>query len=102
MKRKKKLKTVVAMVFYFFTLTTYGQHNISNGYWVVDQGVKTCSIVLDLSLTQDQLMRFSRQAAGITSFKSLANAEVIGQNYFSIVIERSATPNLYNETHKIR
>lgn len=92
MKTKKNVIEVVASGLLLFTLTTYGQNNSSDVYWHIDPGVKSCSMVIDPSLTQDQWKRFTRQVGEISSLKSMAPATTVGKKHFIISIERSATP----------
>jgi hypothetical protein len=92
MKSKTRILAMIVSVMFFFTYTTYGQHNSSDVYWHVDPSVKTCSMVIDPSLTQGQWKRYTRQVGEIASFKSMASAETIGKKHFSIAIEYSMTP----------
>lgn len=92
MKSKKNLLAAVASGMFFITFATYGQGNNSDVYWHIDPNVKTCSMVIDPSLTQDQWKRYTRQVGEISDFKSLASAGTIGKKHFSIAIEYSVTP----------
>jgi hypothetical protein len=92
MKTRKCFIEAIAFGLLFFTLTTYGQNNGSDVYWHIDPGVKSCSMVIDPSLTQDQWKRFTRQVGEISSLKSLSPAETIGKMHFVFSIERSSTP----------
>ncbi|MBG0860929.1 MAG: hypothetical protein IQL11_15625 [Bacteroidales bacterium] len=92
MKSKKCFIEVVALGLFLLTLTTYGQNNSSDVYWHTDASVKTCSMVIDPSLTQDQWKRFTRQVGEITSLKSMSPAVTIGKKHFVITIEESSTP----------
>jgi hypothetical protein len=92
MKSKKFILAVVTSGMSLFTWTTYGQNNGGDVYWHIDASVKTCSMVIDPSLTQDQWKRYSRQLGGMSSFKSMASAETIGKKHFGITLEYSVTP----------
>ena len=92
MKIKNFILAVVTSGMSFFTYATYGQHNGGDVYWHLDPGVKTCSMVIDPSLTQDQWKRYTMQLGEISSFKSMASAETIGKKHFSIAIDYSVTP----------
>jgi len=92
MKSKNFILAVVASGMSFFTYATYGQHNGGDVYWHIDASVKTCSMVIDPSLTQDQWKRYTTQVGEISSFKSMASAETIEKGHFSIALEYSVTP----------
>ncbi len=92
MKSKNLILAAVASGMSFFTITMYGQSNGADVYWHTDASVKTCSMVIDPSLTQDQWKRYTRQLGEIASFKSMASAETIGKKHFSIAVEYSVTP----------
>ena len=80
-------------LFVFFTWdAAEGQGGSGNVYWHIDPGVKTCSMVIDPSLTQDQWHRYTRQVGGIASFKSLASAATIGKKHVAIALDYSITP----------
>ena len=51
----------VALLLLLFARPAYSQGN-SDVYWHTDPGVKTCSMVIDPSLTQDQWHTFVEQA----------------------------------------
>ena len=61
-------------------------------YWHIDPGVKTCSMVIDPSLTQDQWHRFVQQAGALVELKPLASAEPLGQRKFALGIVYTSTP----------
>ena len=61
-------------------------------YWHIDPGVKTCSMVIDPSLSQDQWHTFVGQAGALVDFKSLASAEPLGQRQFAFGIVYTSTP----------
>jgi hypothetical protein len=70
----------------------HSQGGGSNVYWHIDPNVKTCSMVIDPSLTQAQWETFVRQAGAIITFKSLAPAEPRGKWAFSLGIDYSISP----------
>jgi len=91
--RSKPIKgTVISSVLFLFVSVSHAQHQDSNVYWHIDPNVKTCSMVIDPSLTQDQWHRFTEQAGAIVSFKSLASAKTLGKMNFNIAIDKSSTP----------
>lgn len=92
MKSKNFILAVIASGMSFFVCTTYGQNNGGDVYWHIDASVKTCSMVIDPSLTQEQWKRYTMQIGEISSFKSMASAETIGKKHFSIALEYSVTP----------
>jgi hypothetical protein len=61
-------------------------------YWHIDPNVKTCSMVIDPSLTQGQWHTFTKQASAIISFKSLAPAHSLGRMNFEFAIDNANTP----------
>jgi hypothetical protein len=61
-------------------------------YWHISPGVKTCSMVIDPSLTQGQWHTFVRQAGALIDFKSLAPASPLGKNRFNLGVVYSLTP----------
>jgi hypothetical protein len=61
-------------------------------YWHIDPSVKTCSMVIDPSLTQAQWRTFTRQAGNILGYRSLAPAEPLGRGNFEVGIDYSITP----------
>ena len=91
---KNKLRTGMAnaLILSAFVTTSYAQGNGSDVYWHIDPGVKSCSMVIDPSLTQAQWKTFVKQVGAITTFKSLASAETLGKMNFSVGIDKSYTP----------
>ncbi len=92
MKSKKFILAMVASGVSFLTCATNGQNNSSDVYWHIDPSVKSCSMVIDPSLTQDQWKRYTLQVGEISSFKSMASAEPINKGQFSFDIVYSVTP----------
>ncbi len=68
------------------------QSNDSGVYWHIDPSVKTCSMVIDPSLTQAQWHTFNRQVGAISSFKSMAPAKTLGKMNFRVAIDYGSTP----------
>lgn len=64
----------------------------SDVYWHLDSSVKTCSMVIDPSLTQAQWHTFTRQAGDMISLKSLSSAEPLGARNFAFDIDYAITP----------
>lgn len=61
-------------------------------YWRLDPSVKSCSMVIDPSLTQAQWHEFTREVGALSSFKSLAPAQTLGTLKFQIGINYESTP----------
>lgn len=61
-------------------------------YWRIDPSVKTCSMVIDPSLTQSQWHKFAKEAGAILSLKSLASAQALGKGNFILGATSSSTP----------
>jgi hypothetical protein len=91
---KNKVRFIAAAVtgMFFQTISMYGQQNGSDVYWHIDPGIKTCSMIIDPSLTQDQWNTYTRQVGEISTFKSMASAETIGKKHFSFGLEYAITP----------
>lgn len=68
------------------------QNGGSDVYWRIDPRVKTCSMVIDPSLTQDQWHTFAKQVGAISSFKSLASAKTLGTLNFHVAIDYGSSP----------
>lgn len=91
------MKTVkfvcIAVAFAAVAVTTSNaQATGSDVYWRIDPSVKSCSMIIDPSLTQVQWKTFVKQVGAITSFKSLASAEPLGAMKFSVGLDRSSSP----------
>jgi len=70
---------------------SHAQGNGNEVYWHIDPGVKSCSMVIDPSLTQDQWHRFTREVGAISSFKSLASAKTLGKFSFQVAVDYAST-----------
>jgi hypothetical protein len=81
-----------ALVMFTFASAAYAQGNGGDVYWRTDPNVKTCSMVIDPSLTQAQWKTFIQQAAPILSYKSLASAEPLGTMNFNIAVDQGKSP----------
>jgi len=92
MKNKLINATANACIIFVFVSTSYAQGNGSDVYWHIDPSVKSCSMVIDPSLTQAQWKTFVKQVGAITAYKSLASAEPLGTMNFSIGINYSSSP----------
>ena len=82
------------MLLLLFTSMAFGQGNGNgnNVYWHTSPNVKTCSMVIDSSLTQGQWHRFIKQSSSILSFRSLASAKTLGKMKFHFAIDDARTP----------
>jgi hypothetical protein len=91
--RSKRLNgTVTSLVLFLFVSVSHAQNDGSDVYWHIDPNVKTCSMVIDASLSQAQWHKFTKQAGAILSFKSLAPAKTLGKMNFKIAIDYASTP----------
>ncbi len=84
--------TVTSLILFLSVSTSRAQTGGSDIYWHIDRSVKTCSMVIDPSLTQDQWHRFTKQIGAISSFKSLASAKTLGKMNFRVGIDYGSTP----------
>lgn len=64
----------------------------SDVYWRIDPSVKSCSMVIDPTLTQSQWHTFVQQAGVLSSFKSLSSAQTLGTMNFLVAIDYASTP----------
>jgi hypothetical protein len=87
-----RISTPALGLLLLLTRPAYSQGNDGGVYWHTDPGVKTCSMVIDPSLTQSQWETFVRQAGAMVDFKSLAPAEPLGRHRFSLGVNYSVTP----------
>ena len=92
MRNKRLIGIVNTFVLFLFVSVSYAQSDGNDVYWHIDPRVKTCSMVIDPSLTQAQWKRFTKQVGAILTFKSLASAETLGKMNFYINIDDSYTP----------
>lgn len=89
---KRVIGIVNALVLFLFVSVSYAQSESNDVYWHIDPSVKSCSMVIDPSLTQAQWERFTKQVSAILTFKSLGSAEPLGKMSFRINIDDSYTP----------
>lgn len=91
---KTRLLYPIANVLLMFAPVTasYAHDNSGDVYWHLDPSVKSCSMIIDPSLTQAQWGTFVKQVGAITSFKSLAPAEPLGRMNFRVGIDYASTP----------
>lgn len=61
-------------------------------YWHISPDVKTCSMVIDPSLTQEQWHTFVRQAGTLIDLKLLAPASPLGKHRFNLGVVYTLTP----------
>ncbi len=93
MMKKRIVNTVVAGFSLFMLVSgSYAQDHGGDVYWHIDPNVKSCSMVIDPSLTQAQWKTFVEQIGAISAFKSLAPAEPLGTMNFYVGLEYSRTP----------
>ncbi len=92
MRRKRLNGTVTSLVLFLFVSVLHAQSETDDVYWRIDPSVKSCSMVIDPSLTQAQWHKFTRQVGAISSFKSLAPAKTLGKMNFNIAIDYASTP----------
>ncbi|MGE5176723.1 MAG: hypothetical protein ACM3JJ_10150 [Hyphomicrobiales bacterium] len=91
MNRAPLTSLLVAATFLLFPRTTTAQAGGTDVYWHIDPSVKSCSMVIDPSLTQAQWKRFAEQAGAIISFKPLASAEPLGKHNVTVGLDYSST-----------
>lgn len=84
--------TVTSLVLFLFVSVSHAQGGGHDVYWHIDPNVKTCSMVINSSLTQAQWHKFTQEAGAILSFKSLASAKTLGKMKFMVAIDDSYTP----------
>ena len=92
MNSKALNRTVAFMVLLLVTPIVHAQSGGNDVYWHIDPGVKTCSMVIDPSLTQAQWHKFTEQVGAISSFKSLAPAATLGKGNFRAAVDYGSTP----------
>jgi len=91
--KNKLMKAMVTMSALFALVSaSRAQSNGSDIYWHIDPRVKSCSMVIDPSLTQAQWKTFVKQLGTISTSKSLASAEPLGTMNFRVGIDYSSTP----------
>ena len=83
---------VTSLIIFLSVSVSQAQSTGSDVYWHIDPNVKTCSMVIDRTLTQAQWYKFTKQGGAILSFKSLASAKTLGKMNFYIAIDKSSTP----------
>jgi hypothetical protein len=81
-----------AIVLFTFVSLSHAQVTGSDVYWHIDPSVKSCSMVIDPSLTQSQWHTFTKQVGAISSFKSLASAKTLGSLNFRVSLDYGSTP----------
>ncbi len=92
MKRMRFVGMASSLVLFLFLPVTHARADGGDVYWRTNPYVKSCSMVIDPSLTQGQWGRFVRQASAIVSSKSLGSAETLGRMHFKVGITASNTP----------
>ncbi len=90
MKRRILYAAVTLLALVLFVSRSRAQSD--NVYWHISPDVKSCSMVIDPSLTQEQWHTFTKQVGAISSFKSLASASTLGAMNFRVAIDYGRTP----------
>ncbi len=88
----KTLAGIATSLALFLSVSSSHAQGDSGVYWHIDPSVKTCSMVIDPSLTQAQWHTFIRQVGAISSFKSMAPAKTLGKMNFRVAIDYGSTP----------
>jgi hypothetical protein len=91
---KNKLINAMASAFIAFAIvsTSHAQGNGSDVYWHTTPSVKSCSMVIDPSLTQAQWHTFTQQVGAISSFKSLASAKTLSKLNYHVAVDYASSP----------
>jgi len=84
-------RTGICLALFLFVCVSQAQNGNGEVYWHIDPNVKTCSMVIDASLTQDQWDRFAKQAGVMLTYKSLAPASTLGKMNYKIAIDYSSS-----------
>ena len=92
MRNKRLNGAVTSLVLFLFVSMSRAQSDGGDVYWNIDPHVKTCSMVINSSLTQAQWHRFINQVGAISSFKSLASAKTLGKMNFKIAVDDAYSP----------
>ncbi len=92
MRSRPLMVAVTSLVLFALVSVAHAQSDGSNVYWHIDPSVKSCSMVIDPSLTQAQWHKFTEQTGALMSFKSLASAKTLGKMNFQIAIGDAFTP----------
>ena len=92
MTRMKLLGAVATWALFLWTSASQAQSGNPDVYWHINPSVRTCSMVIDRSLTQDQWHSFTRQVGALSSFKPLASAKTLGRTNLYVAIDYASTP----------
>jgi hypothetical protein len=84
--------TAILLALFLFVSMSLSQTGNSGVYWHVDPTVKSCSMVVDPSLTQAQWHTFVKQAGAMTTFKSLSSAQTLGTLNFLVAVDYASSP----------
>lgn len=85
-------RTAAALALSLTVPVLHAQSGGSDVYWRLDPSVKSCSMAIDRSLTQEQWHQFLSQGGAVLSFKALAPASTLGKMNYRIAIEYGSTP----------
>jgi hypothetical protein len=92
MRSKQLNRMATFLVLFLFASVSHAQSDGGDVYWHIDPSVKSCSMVIDPSLTQTQWHTFTKQAGAMATFKSLAPATTLGKMNFRVAIDYSSSP----------
>ncbi len=92
MNRFTRYGTATFLALFLFVTMLNAQGTSTDVYWHIDRSVKTCSMVIDPSLTQAQWHTFVRQVGAISSSKSLASAKTLGTLKFNVGVDYGTSP----------
>jgi len=85
------LELAVVLLLLLFVRPAHAQSG-DGIYWHIDPNVRTCSMVIDPALTQDQWHTFVQQAGAIIDFKTLGPATPLGKGRFTVGLVQTSTP----------
>ena len=89
---RKTFKATATFLVLFLSASISRAQTGGDVYWRIDRNVKTCSMVIDPSLTQAQWHQFVKQVGAISSFKSLGSAKSLGKMHFQVAVDYGRTP----------
>lgn len=90
--RRGLLAAAAASALFLVPCPSVARGDDSGVYWHIDPGVRTCSMVIDPSLTQSQWHTFTEQIGAISSFKSMRGASALGRGRVQVAVDYADTP----------
>lgn len=90
--RRALLATVTSWSLLLCANASQARGGSSDVYWHIDPNVRTCSMVIDPSLTQAQWRTFTRQVGTLSSFKTLSSAKPLGRMNVRVALDYGFTP----------